>query len=150
MLYLFSLQKSVVTSQVLQPKSVNKRYRGRHTFINLYKGSIYQLKGSNGPSCICFCHQRAVSKRKISQIVSNTILIFKLQCMCKHCLPFMQCHLVANKNACWSNEFSSLQDQIIIYAVHASPMNFQVSTTRIVIYISSTLYNISLWSVIQL
>ena len=25
-----------VTSQVLQPKSVHKRYRGRHTFISLY------------------------------------------------------------------------------------------------------------------
>ena len=29
-----------VTSQVLQPKSVHKRYRGRHTFISLYCQSL--------------------------------------------------------------------------------------------------------------
>ena len=29
-----------VTSQVLQPKSVNKRYRGHHTFISLYSQKL--------------------------------------------------------------------------------------------------------------
>ena len=40
-----------VTSQVLQPKSVKKWYRGRHTFISLYCVIIRYLQVSwNGPN----------------------------------------------------------------------------------------------------
>ena len=33
-------------TQVLRPKSVNKRYRGRYTFISLYRTVSYQLGGN--------------------------------------------------------------------------------------------------------
>ena len=38
--FLFYCPATHVTSQVLQPESVNKQYRGRHTFISLYSLSL--------------------------------------------------------------------------------------------------------------
>ena len=45
--FVFYRSATHVTSQVLQPKTVNKRYRGQHTFISVHCDTV---KGENSKS----------------------------------------------------------------------------------------------------
>ena len=45
--FVFYCSATHVTSQVLQPKTVNKRYRGQHTFISVHCDTV---KGENSKS----------------------------------------------------------------------------------------------------
>ena len=48
--FIFYGSATPVTSQVLQPKTVNKRYRGQHTFISVHYTHLDECKQMSLPT----------------------------------------------------------------------------------------------------
>ena len=48
--FIFYCSATHVTSQVLQPKTVNKRYRGQHTFISVHYTHLDECKQMSLPT----------------------------------------------------------------------------------------------------
>ena len=73
-----------MTSQVLQPKSVNKWYKGRHTFISLYTSGVFNL------NCVKISLKEQESGLEwFIWINDNKLLLLnRHQLACERCLLF--------------------------------------------------------------